>query len=70
MTTYEMVKPATAGPVADTYLELKMLCFFYFALKSEKNCHNVGTAVVPKKRFYFSPFHSFIYFFYFNSNVN
>ena len=36
MTTYERVKPATAGPVADTYLELKMLCLFYFALKSEK----------------------------------
>ena len=26
----------TAGPVADTYLELKMLCLFYFALESEK----------------------------------
>ena len=35
MTTYESVKPATAGPVADTYLELKMLCLFYFALESE-----------------------------------
>ena len=29
MTTYERVKPATAGPVADTYVELKMLCLFY-----------------------------------------
>ena len=36
MTTYERVKPATTGPVADTYLELKMLCLFYFALESEK----------------------------------
>ena len=36
MTKYEMVKPATAGPVADTYSELKMLCLFYFALESEK----------------------------------
>ena len=36
MTTYERVKPATAGPVADTYLELRMLCLFYFALESEK----------------------------------
>ena len=35
-TTYERVKPATAGPVADTYLELKMLRLFYFALESEK----------------------------------
>ena len=29
------VKPSRAGPVADTYLELKML-YFYFALESEK----------------------------------
>ena len=36
MTTYERVKPATTGPVADTYLELKTLCLFYFVLESEK----------------------------------
>ena len=36
MTTYERVKPANAGPVADTYLELKMHCLFYFALEREK----------------------------------
>ena len=36
MTTYERVKPATAGPVTDTYLELRMLYLFYFALESEK----------------------------------
>ena len=36
MTTYERVKPVTAGPVADTYLELKMLCLFYIAVESEK----------------------------------
>ena len=36
MTTYGRVKPATAGPVADTYLELKTLCSFYFVLESEK----------------------------------
>ena len=36
MTTYERVKPVTPGPVADTYLELKMFCLFYFALESEK----------------------------------
>ena len=65
MTMYERVKPATVGPVADTYLELKMLCLFYFALESEKNGHNVGTAVVPEKRFYLSPFYS-CFFFYFN----
>ena len=50
----------TAGPVADTYLELKMLCLFYFASESEKNGHNIGTVVVPEKRFYFSPFYFFI----------
>ena len=61
MTTYERVKPATAGPVADTYLELKMRCLFYFALESEKNDHNVRTAVVPEKRFYFSLFYSLFY---------
>ena len=36
MTTYERLKPVTAGPVADTYLELKMLCLFYFVLESKK----------------------------------
>ena len=61
MTTYKRVKPAMAGPVADTYLELKMLCIFYFALESEKNGHNVGTAVVPEKQIYISPFYSFFY---------
>ena len=62
MTTYERVKPATAGPVADTYLELKILCLFYFAIESEKNGHNVGTAVVLKKRFYFPLFYSCFFF--------
>ena len=47
MTTYERVKPTTAEPVADNYLELKMLCLFYFVLESEKKSYNVGTAVVP-----------------------
>ena len=59
MTTYERVKPATAGPVANIN-KLKMICLFYFILESEKkNSHNVGTAVVPEKLFYFSPFYSF-----------
>ena len=65
MTTYEIskrVKPANAGPVADTYLELKMLCLFNLALESEKNGHNVGTAVVPEKRFYCPPFYSCFFF--------
>ena len=66
---YERVKPATAGPVADTYLELKMLCLFYFALESEKNGHYVGTAVVPEND---SSFPLFILVFFFMSvpNVN
>ena len=46
------VKPAAAGPVADTYLELKRLCLFYFVLGSEKNIHSIGTVAVPEKRFY------------------
>ena len=62
MTTYERVKSATAGPVCDTYLELKMLCESYFALESENDGHNAGTAVVPEKRFYFSPFYSCFFF--------
>ena len=72
MTTYERVKPATPGPVADTSLELKMLCLFYFALESEKYGHNVGTAVVPEKQFYFPPFYScfFVVVFYSIPNVN
>ena len=59
MTTYERVKPATAGPVANIN-KLKM----YFVVESEKNSHNVGTAVVPEKLFIFSLFY---FFFYFNS---
>ena len=68
MTTYGKVKSATAGPVTDTYLELKMLCLFYFVLKSEKKRHNVATAVVPEKQLYFSPLYSF--FFILIPNVN
>ena len=64
MTTYKMVKPATAGPVADTYLELKMLCVFYFVLERKKT-HNVGTAVVPEKTILFFPFYSS----FFNFNI-
>ena len=63
MTTYERVKPATAGTVADPYLELKMLCVFYFALESETNGQMSGLQWYLKKRFYFSPFYSFFLFF-------
>ena len=63
MTMYKRVNRATAGPLADTYLELKMLCLYYFALESGKNGHNVGTAVVPEKRFSFFPFLFFFLFF-------
>ena len=36
MTTSEGVKSATVGPVTNTYLELKMLCLFYFVLENDK----------------------------------
>ena len=61
MTKYERVKPATAGPVNDTYLELKMFCLFYFALESEKNGHNVGSVMVPENDS-ISPFLFFLLF--------
>ena len=66
MLTYERVKPATAGPDADTYLELKMICLFYFVLESEKS-HNVRTGVVPEKDSIFS---LFILSFFFISSPN
>ena len=61
MTTYKRVKYATAGPVTDTYFELKMLCLFYFVVESEKNRHNIETAVVHEKQFYFSLLYSFFF---------
>ena len=36
MKMYERVKSTTAGPVIDTYLEMKKLCLFYFVLESDK----------------------------------
>ena len=66
MTTYERVKPATAGAVGDTYSELKMFFLFYFVLESEKKQHNVGTAVVPDFPLYYSCF----FFFISTSNAN
>ena len=67
-TTYKRVKPATVGPVADTYLELKMLCLFYFALESEK------MAIISGLQWYLkndSIFPFFILFFFISiPNVN
>ena len=70
MTTYARVKPATAGPVADTYLELKMLStLFYFVLESEKISLNIAIAVVPeKKKDSIFPLNYSFFLFYFNSN--
>ena len=67
MKMYKRVKPANTGLVADTYLELQMLCLF--VLKSETNSHNVGTAVVPEKRFYF-PLFILSFFFQFQMSID
>ena len=68
MTTYEMVKPATAGPVADTYFEPKMLCLFYFALEGEKMAIMLGLQWHLKND---SIFPLFILFFFISTpNVN
>ena len=63
MTMYERLKPATSGPVADTYLDLKMLCLFYFALESEKMAVMSGLKWNLKNDSIFP----FFLFFYFNS---
>ena len=59
-TTYERVKPVITRPVADTYLELKMLCLFYFALESEKTAIMSGLQWYLKNDSIFPLF--FIYF--------
>ena len=69
MTTYEKVKPATAGPVADTYLELKMLCLFYFALESEKMAIMSGLQWYLKNDSIF-PLFILVFFFILIPNVN
>ena len=69
MTTYERVKPVTAGPLANIN-KLKMICLFYFVLESEKNTHYVGTAVVPEKLFNFSHFYSCFFISIQNVNSN
>ena len=67
MTTYERVKPATAGPVANIN-KLKMICLFYFVLESEKNI-----AIMSGLPWYlknYSIFLLFILFFISIPNVN
>ena len=46
MRLYELVKSATAGPVTNTFFELKMLCLFYFVLKSE------NTGIISRLQWY------------------
>ena len=70
MTTYNRVKSVTAGPVTDTYLELKMLCLFYFVLESEKTGIMSGLQRCQKKQFYFFPLYSLSFFFISIPNVN
>ena len=55
MTTYERVKSATTGPVTNTHFELKMLCLV------QQNWHNIETAVIHEKQFYFSLLCSFFF---------
>ena len=66
MTSYERVKSATMGPVTDKYFELKMLCLFYFVLKSEI------TGIISILQWYMRnnsmfPFYILSFFLYFNS---
>ena len=61
MTSYKRIKPATGEPFAHTYLELKMVCLFYFILESEKivimsDCSGTVETVL------FSPFYTFLLF--------
>ena len=55
----------TAEPVADTYLELKMLCLFYFALESVKMAILSGLQWYLKNDSIFPLF--ILFLFYFNS---
>ena len=65
MTTYERVKPATAGPVANIN-KLNMICLFYFVLESEKKI-----AIMSGMQWYLKNYSIFplfiLFFFYFNS---
>ena len=66
MTTYERVKPATAGPVANIN-KLKMICLFYFVLESEKIAIKSGLQWYLKN---YSIFPLFVLFFISIPNVN
>ena len=66
MTTYERVKPATAGPVANIN-KLKMICLFYFVLESEKIAIMLGLQWYLKN---YAIFPLFIFFFISIPNVN
>ena len=59
---YDDIRKGKMHDRLTSYLELKMLCLFYFVLESEKNSHNVGTAVLPEKRIYFLAFYSIVFF--------
>ena len=64
MTTYERVKPATAGPVANIN-KLKMICLFYFVLESEK------IAIMSRLQWYLKNYSIFLLFFFISiPNVN
>ena len=69
MTMYKRVKSATAGPVTNTYLELKMLCSFYFVLESEK------TGIISRLQWYMrnnsiSPLYILFFFIISIPNIN
>ena len=70
MTTYERVKPATAGPVADTYLELKMLCLFYFVLESDKIAIMSGLQWYLRNDSSFPFLYIFFFFFQFQMSID
>ena len=63
MMMYQRVKSATAGPVTDTYLELKMLSLSYFVLESEKIGIMLRLQWYLKKKL-FSPFIFFLFHFF------
>ena len=64
MITYERVKPGTAVPVADNYLELKMLCSFYFVLESKKVVIMSVLQSYPRNASIFLLFIIFFYLFF------
>ena len=57
-TMYERVKSAIAGQVTDTNFCTENAMFILFCLRKGKNRHNIKTAVVHEKQFYFSLLYS------------